>query len=59
MKQYSGRDEYFGSDDTFEDSDCEEGPVELVHSVTETGVGSDEGLEKGSLPVLTIGSFAR
>lgn len=57
VKQFSGRDEYFGDDDIFEDSDCDVGLDKAGHSIAGAGGGNE--LEQGTLSVLSIGSFAR
>ena len=59
MKQHSRSEERFRKDDLFEDSDCE-GTVDPVgHTVKGVETGNVEASGKGTLHVLSIGSFAR
>lgn len=58
-KEYSSCGEYFEKDDRFEDSDYEGGSDLSGNPATEPGTSSDGQSDDGTLPILTVGSFAR
>ena len=59
VEEYRGRDECFEKDAGSEDSDDEDGPDQAGNSVAETEVGDEQKPDQSTLPVLSVGTYAR